>query len=927
MQTLTAQLRAPPARRRAERLATILLTLLAALTLAAWQIPPRLALARAKPAIETYASTRLGRPVTIAGPIHLTLLPHPMLTANAVTIADRGDGITAKLASLRLELSTQALLTGRLLPQSLALDTPTATLPWPLPHTTNPTLAPAFTASVQSGTLTLGSLTLHAISATIQSGPDAGAFAAQGSTIIANLPWRFTAAIGAASADGTAPLALSLDSRATYAGATGTPGTAGTFTGTIHPNGAVTGTLSLHGPDLSALTTAPAAPWRIEGPLTGTAQSLTATFTLTLANQPGQANVTLALAPLALTAKATLTRLALGDWTTQLLTRTPAIPTQLDLSATAATLAGATLQSPHLILANTRLTATATLPGAAPFQTTGALTPAGYTGTTHLSAPNFRRTLAWLTRNATNHLPPAALATADLTATITATPTSLTLINLTGTADASTVQGTFALTPHALTLDLALDRLNLPTWRPIEPLFPTLDTTLNLRAEAATLPTLTLRHATLDAHATPTALTISHLTADLPGAHLDSAFTLAPDLRLTNAHLTLAGPDAAALPAPWRIPATLVQGPVHLTLAADGAPAALATQLRADLADSRLEADAVLDITAPSATATVTLRHPGAPRLFAAFGLPHTEAWLDTGSAALVAHVTATPTHLTAQDLTLSAAALTLSGALDVDLTTSPPTLTGDLDATTLPLPAHLPTLPGAWQGTLHLTAARVLANLTQVATNATAQLTASQGVLLIDDATATLANGRLTGRGAVDATQTPPAFSLQTALSGATLSQAIGDLALTGGTIDVTADLFAQGDAPAALSGTLSGTAHGITLHGIDLPAASRAHRKSVLLHALNAGATGPLSGPFAASVTAGALTITSAQLSSPTADVGVTGGIDLGAKTLDVNAAGVRISGAWQSPKKEVLGGMCHSPHAPGRQLDRNCAAKHIK
>ena len=78
------------------RIFRLLLAALAALIalalLAAWQIPGRLDWNRYRGTIEALASVTLGRPVTIAGPITLSLLPETEITAADVVVAGDAPG-------------------------------------------------------------------------------------------------------------------------------------------------------------------------------------------------------------------------------------------------------------------------------------------------------------------------------------------------------------------------------------------------------------------------------------------------------------------------------------------------------------------------------------------------------------------------------------------------------------------------------------------------------------------------------------------------------------------------------------------------------------------------------------------------------------------------------------------------------------------
>ena len=699
---------APAARRPAgtrlpERLALAGLAFAGVVALAAWQIPPLLDWSRYKQAIAHYASARLGRHVTIAGQVRLLLLPRAMLMADGVTLADRGDGISARLGTMRLEVSLASLLAGRVVPRDLALEQPEATLPWPLPRAAapgmRPTVANEFSANIGNGSLRIGGALFHDISASIHTDPDSGAFGAQGSAVIAGLPWHFSARIGAPGADGISPLTLTLDGQAAHRrerqGQPSLEGTGGVFRGRILPDGSVTGTLTMRGPDLSRLGAGPASPWQVQGPVQGDAATLSAPdLAFTLAGAPGHANATLRLGPSAALALGVHAgQIALGPWLLPLIRAAPALPMRLTLDATAATLQGGTMINPRAVLANgpgglTLDSASATLPGGAALDLSGAMPPGGaFSGRMHLAAPTLRRTLAWLAPG-TATLPAGVLTRADVRAafavaaphaaitgavgTDTAgTGTALTGIALTGiagTVDASTVTGSLTVTPNApstpnLSLGadpaapaaapptvraaLTVDRIDLTPWSAAGLAgFAGTDAAVALQAGTATIGPLSTRAALLDLQTGPAGFSLHRLAADLPGAHLEASGVLGWDGTVADGRLDLAAPDAAALPAAWRQPPGLWQGPFHLALTGAGPAANLAAQLRADLGDLRAEAEARVDMTAFRVTATVTVRHPGAPRLLDALGLPGAGQWLENGSVALLAHLTARPGHV-----------------------------------------------------------------------------------------------------------------------------------------------------------------------------------------------------------------------------------------------------------------------------------------
>ena len=894
---------APARLGRPERIAFALLAALATLLLAAWQIPPLLDWSRYRGTIATFASARLGRRVAITGQVRLNLLPRPVLLADGVSLADRGDGISARLGTLRLEVALPSLLAGHIVPRALSLDNPTARLPWPPPRGTAPHLparvAGAFSATVNGGTLIVGGITLRDITGSLRTDPDTGAFAAQGNARLAGLPWRFTALLGAPGADGVSPLSLTLDglpalqfapepqsapaTQAATAARTApdaqpasprrlTPdvqpgpnrqpapdlqhapdmrGTGGAFTGRLLADGSLAGTLVLRGPDLSRLGGGPAIAWQAQGAIAGEGLTLrTPALDLRLAGEPGRADITLRLdPPAALTVHASLGRLPAGAWMLSLLRNAThsAIAADIDLAASALQTPRALLRSPrlHLVLGPEGAAVRAAsiiLPGGTKLAGSGSIDPAGgrAAGQLDMQAPALHDMLDWLAGSALG-LPVSILATADLHGAFAAEPGRLTWSGLSGRVDGSPVTGkldtTLAVRP-SLSIDLSTPRLPLAGWdwppaRPSPAFMPRLaamldlrDVTLKLAAGQIDWPGLPLDHAMLEAEANGSGITLHRLALDLathphtpahpdatdgiatPG-HVEASGHLGFDGTLEDGRADLATPDAASLPAAWRVPARLWQGGFHLALKGAGPPRDIAVALRADLGDLRAEAEGHLDATSPALEATATLRHPGAPRLLDALGLGDTRAWLDDGSFAMLAHLALSPHLLQARDFSIAAGALQIGGAFAARLNPGGLQIDGDLDAPMLALPAlaNWPAISAApldWallrtlQARIAIKADRVLSGLTPLATDAAATLLAGNGVAFIGDARAHLPHGELAGALALDSRQDPPAVAALgtvTGLASETLLPATPSppgLALQGGLMDVSADVYA---------------------------------------------------------------------------------------------------------------------------------------
>ncbi len=933
---LSPSFAAPRARARLGRGDAIVLALLAALAilvLAAWQIPPMLDWSRFRGAIATTASARLGRPVSIEGQVRLSLLPRPMLMADHVSLPDRGDGLSARIGTLRLEVALSSLLAGHVVPRALSLDDPQVSLPWPPPRGTRAHLparaAGEFAATITGGTLAIGGMTLHDVTASLRTDPDTGSFAAQGNARAAGLPWRFTALLGAAGTDGISPVNLTLDGRAAprAAGVADMQGTGGAFHGRLLADGTVLGTMVLRGPDLSRLGAGPALAWQVQGGISASAQGLRApALDLRLADSPGKASLAWDLAAqTALSVRASVGRLPAGAWMWRALQRAPlaGLTAELDLSADAVQAPGGPLQSVHvrasLGAAGASVhAASAILSGGTRVEASGDIRPRSslFTGPVHVSGTALHGTLRWLGWQEADRLPSTLLNSTDLRASLTATPGRLDFSSLHGSLDGGQVTGSVAVGMDGrpeLTIALATDRLPLAAWSgwpwlqtlPSASLLHAVsgaDATVSLRAGQIAWPGLPMRNAGLQAGFTRAGLAVSRLALDLPGGHVEASGSLGSDGRLTGGHFDLAAQDAAQLPPVWRVAPALWQGGFHLALTGAGPPGDISAQLRADLGDLRAEAEAHIDAAAPRMAATVTLRHPGAPRLLAALGVPGARAWLDDGSFAWLGHLIVSPGHVQARDFSLSAGALQIGGRLNAAFLPAGLRLAGTIDAPSLALPAW-PAVwdaPLAWgwlhgvDGNIGIRAARVLSGLVPMATEASATLLMGSGVAMLQDGHARLGAGQVAGEFAVDSTQDPPAASLiATArdIAMGTLppdSAAPPGVALRGGTIDLALDL--HGHSTSQVAGTVQADIRGTSLAGIDLAAASAVLRqggaglRDRLYRALASGQSAPMEGSFAAAFGGGVATLTPARLFGPAGAIDLGGTIDLDQRTMNL-------------------------------------------
>ena len=485
--------------------------------------------------------------------------------------------------------------------------------------------------------------------------------------------------------------------------------------------------------------------------------------------------------------------------------------------------------------------------------------------------------------------------------------------DLSGHIGAGAVTGSLALIQGerpSVTATLATDRLDIassPAWpgwwaasqnlAALAAPFAGFDATFDITAASLTLGDRALARVALQGQGTAEALTVTRLQADLPGAHVEASGTVAQDGTVADARLDLAAADAGALKLPVKLPAGLWKGPLHIALTAAGPPQAVTGQLRGDLGDLRAEAEAHFNAQAPLLAATVTLRHPGAPRLLEQAGLSDAGAWVGQGSLAFLAHLTAAPGQIVANDVSLAAGTLRLGGQLGIDLAGADPVISGRLDAPMLTLPALAIPMDASpplwllqgWQGQIVISAGQILSGLNNLAANAGATLTVAFGGALLDGIALDIAGGHFTGQAAIDAAAALPQLTMRGTLAKALTGDlpALPGLTWQDGTVDLQADLAAAGHTPGTWLATLTGGGHaaltGAALQGIDLPTLTRlltthaAHLRTALPAALATGQTGPLSGDITATLDNGALTMSAATLTGPSGSLILSGSIDL--------------------------------------------------
>jgi len=926
----------PPGMRVLRAVVVVLASVLVVAVLAAWLAPRFLDWDHYRDTIANVASAGLGRPVKISGPVRLSLLPQPVLTAARVSIADNGDGVSSTVQEMRLSVALGALLAGRVEVRDLMLHGAMIRLPWPpgagVLQQRPPNWLTRLHARVEASTLLVGGLAFTGIDGELAADPGTGTLSAAGLAEVLGRRWHVTARLGRAGSDGSATLEVSLDGQGEALN------TGGALSGQIAADGTLTGRVTGRGPDLSLLLAAPAAPWRAEGRLTaGGGLALADNLDLDIGGVPARGAVALRLLPVArLDAALAASRLDLDAWLPQLLRGGgTALPTSLDLSAEAATFAGGTLRRLRagFEMAPDGVTireADVVLPGDAALHLSGRVTGRHFQGEGRLDAPSLPETLRWLQPRAPGLIPAlAALRTASVSANVMVDPDRLSLAGLHGQVDGAMLSGDLALQLGArpvVAATLAVTGPALDPWAPdalpanlpdlasalaaFPHRFAGFDADVTLTATRPTWHGVTLGSLRLDAMCHAGALTLRHLVVVGPALQASMSGGLALDGRLTDAHVDLGLTDASVLagwvPPAWQSAQALFHGPANLHVTASGDPAALGLSAAADIGDLRLEAEGRADLPGRRWNGSVTLRHPGAPRLLEGLGLPDSASWLGDGSLSLVAQMDASPASVKLTGIELSAGSLRATGGLALDGGPTP-SLTGAIEAETLPLPLPyvrspspwpIGALPG-WRAQVAMSAAHLLLGQSPVMDHASVKLGLADGVLRLDALSGIVAGGRLAGQVTLNAVGTPH-VSAQVTLTGADIAGPLLDapVDLTAGKLDGSIQLDASGYSPATLLATLSGTAQAVvqggTLAGLDLTGVGAALAQpdasavqAAIAAKLNGGAT-----PFdrleaSATVNQGAITFQQAQLTAAAGTIALTGTVDLPADAVDLRLA----------------------------------------
>ncbi len=844
--------------------------LLALLIAGIWIVPGMLDWNRYRGSLAALVAAGIGRPVKIEGNVTLHLLPQPILTASGIEVDDAGDGLVLAAHELRLRVALGPLLAGRVDARELTLRGADLRLPWPPPAGALARRPPAWLtglqARVESSRLQVGGLVLDDVDASIATDPDTGTLSTAGTASMFARSWSFTARLARPGGDGSAGLDVSLDGQAKLRD------TGGTFSGALGADGALSGRVAGRGPDLSLVMPAPAVPWRADGRLSAASGLAVADeLALEIGGSPARGAVALRVQPQArLDLAIAAGRLDLDDWIPVLMHSAqpgmqPSLPTGIDLSAEAATLAGGTLRrlrgafdldADGVVVRD----ATALLPGDAQLALLGRLPrkPHGalFEGAAQLTAPDLRSTLRWLEPFApavVGALPPGAMRSAVLNAKLALDPAQASLSDLHGSLDGSPLQGGLTLRTGprmGISAGITLDRMALDPWLPDPDILAdpaaayaaltqavqhaAFDADIKLQVAKASWRGSELGALSVDAQTEAGKLNLRRLDTTAFGVRVTASGTLGEGGRVSEGRIEASTQDVSSIRslAPPML-AGLLRGPANLLVLMSGPADALAARCTLDLGDLRVEAQPVLNLPARRWSGPLMLHHPGAPRLLEVLGLPGTEAWLGDGSFSLISQVATTPGRVELQSFTLVAGAMRASGQLAL----AGKVLSGRIAAETLPLPMVYPRSPAplpidgldSYQASLQVRAGEVELGLTPVVTNFSTDLTLQNGALRLDHLAAKLSTGDVAGAAALTLGDVPH-LTLQATAARIAISGPLwgGTPDVISGQMDVQMNLSADGHSPAALLATLTGTAtleirDGVAT-GFDLSAAQAA-------------------------------------------------------------------------------------------------------
>jgi hypothetical protein len=929
----------------------LLLLLPAALVAAAWVGPRLFDWESQRGRVAAIATARLGRLVTVDGPLRVTLLPQPMLEADDVRVGDEaGAGLGVSARVLRLRLGLGALLAGRLEPRDLVLVGAEIRLPWP-PETIGALRPPpwltGFDARIEDSRVEVGGAILEGVSARLAAPGPFDAIRTEGSFTWRGAPARFEAVLGRPGFDGVATLDIAVAAQGATVSARGALVAEGGFEGRIEASGS----------DLAALMAAPSGPFRATGRVSVTAEVAAADdLVIDLGGVTGRGAATYRFRPAPrLDIALALARVDLDAWVAALRgASSPPLPVGLDLSAEVATFHGQTIRRLRggIFREGERITLTdisAQLPGEAEIEASGATAGNRLELALRFAGPSLRATVAAFGLPV-DRFDPSRLRAFDGRARLVLEATQFGVPELAATLDGARISGAgvyrYGARP-ALGLGLNIDRLVLDGLLPRSTDWAALvaggigiDANLRLAAETLSWGGVTVARAAVDAVMEQGRIGLRRVSAQIGGADVSLAGSLATGEapRFGDLVLEVAGANAAglaAIAAPLvALPPALVTQPLRLRVTGGGPAGALALAAEGELGELRFDGQGVLNLPHERFTGNLTLRHPGAPRLAVLLGAREMPAWLGEGSFSLIAALSGGQGTFAADTLELVAGALRARGQLALALGAERPRLTGRLAAEHLPLPelALRDNDPlgfgvlGAVDAELVIEATEVVAPDLPALGELAATLRLEAGRLALEEIRARLGGGALEGRIDLDVAAVPPVLSGALGLTGATLTSPLFGLPLdlASGQTEAQGRFTSSGHAPAALLGSLSGegrlaVVNGV-LAGVDLRAVvnatgheDQAAAEAAMREGLDGGATAleRLEGGWRAA--AGVVTLDGVRIAGEGGVSGaIEGSIDLRRGTLDLRilvqpppaeapAVGLRVSGPAETPQRQ--------------------------
>ncbi len=927
--------------RRLRCIVLILCALLPVCGLAAiWFVPSLLDWNQYRTRVEALTAATLGLDVRIIGQIRVELLPRPVLTAGNVQISDADRNISVRTRELRLRMGLGALLTGRLDPRELTLrraDIQITGMPPTLPHLQ--IRQNAMAVHIASSSLQIGDTRFTGINAALEPAAPNGRLTLRGSATLNDEPFTYMASLAPPDEAGTSALEMRGGSSLPQMG-----NARFIYSGALTAANTLSGRLSASGANLARFISGPAAAFQIQADIHANAQEITAQpLSLQTGQERLQGRLTLAYGPeprlqIALTAA----QLELTPWLALLTQQTATqLPVSIELGIEEATLYDRPLRHAQVHLDITEHAhvreASAILPGETRLELRNVTGQGdgqtGFTGTASITAPLLRSTLDWLGVNQ-NLIPPEALRQATLQGGFSVGANIISASGITGTIDAIPVQGSLALHLEDrinAAADLTLERLSIDPWLVIFPAPQTaladIDLSLNLHVAHAEFMGRTFTETNLSFGSDATTLRIGKLTTHLANGTIDLTGTYTREGQISDLNVSMDLPDAAVLadmlPADRRGPARLWSGPLLLQAQGGGSLAALAFQARSSLADLRMDTRVSANLNTRQVSGTFALRHPNAPRLITQLGGLNPRdncnvqrecdiekagrapwAWLGGGSLSLVAQFTAAPDKITLPYLALSAGTLQTSGNLELSLN-GQPTLSGRLEADTLPLPLQAATaqLPVSYMRSLgadiSLHVNTVLADGTPLLTDAGATLKMQNGNLSVSVLNAQMEGGRLTGTIGLNAASDTPVLSVDTTMQNVSLTGGLmGINPGIDGFATVRTQVSAHGYSPQAMLASLGGTVdisvHDGSIDGLSLPdilAASvlrpRNTAEAALRRALSGGTTDFSRLSAKAEISNGIATLLGASADTDYGSISIGGTINLPRTSLDMQLA----------------------------------------